>query len=385
MPRTPQQRDDVRSKPGAPDMQQLRKKQRRERDCFMTEETKRKLSKAMIKVWQRRKAALMIVTFLAACKPMVLPLAGTPTPTPTPACVAPPPPTHFTFNCIVDADMRKGCFTWTPPVGGGYTGYIMERSIDGGVTWPLSWKIDGKVDQTGEPVCTLMVYPLQHPTPTPPQTLTILCQWWRMRAYLDCAADGQTYVSANTAVDYCSGPTPTSSPYPTPTIPWTATPTATATASPTPIGTHSPTSTPTPSVTPAGPSPTNTPTPQPSPTLTPTFTPTYTPTATATTPAPTATSTATATATPTATFTPLPTPTFTPTPAPTATATVAPTGCVVPNMIGVKMNKADTMWYNAGFTTAPINQGPMGHNVVSQSLPAGSNQPCNATITLTAN
>jgi hypothetical protein len=119
--------------------------------------------------------------------------------------------------------------------------------------------------------------------------------------------------------------------------------------------------------------PAGTPTPTPTATATPTATPTPTPTATSTpTPRPTATATATATPTPTATVNP--TPTATPI-----------SQCTVPNFIGVRLNRAQSIWSNAGFTTRVTTIGPGGHKITSQSLPAGYVSSCTTTtITVTA-
>src|SRR5439155_15661459 len=113
--------------------------------------------------------------------------------------------------------------------------------------------------------------------------------------------------------------------------------------------------------------------------------PTPTPTATA---ASTPTSTPTTTPTPTYTPTPTPSPTSTPTPAPTATPTPTPAAtptptpisqCTVPNFIGVRLNRAKSIWSNAGFTTTVTTIGPNGHKITSQSLPAGYVGSCTTT------
>jgi hypothetical protein len=133
------------------------------------------------------------------------------------------------------------------------------------------------------------------------------------------------------------------------------------------------------------PTPTSTPTPTPTPTATPTPTPAPTPTPTAT---PTPTYTPTPTATPTVTPTPIPTPSPTPTPTPTPAATPTPTPisqCTVPNFIGVRLNLAQSIWNNAGFTTSVTTIGPAGQKITSQSLPAGYVGSCTTTkITVTA-
>jgi cell division septation protein DedD len=133
--------------------------------------------------------------------------------------------------------------------------------------------------------------------------------------------------------------------------------------------------------------PAGTPTPTPTATATPTATPTATstPTATATaTATPTATATAKPTATPTATATATPTATVNPTP--TATPTATPISqCTVPNFIGGRLNRAQSIWSNGGFTTRVTTVGPGGHKITSQSLPAGYVSSCTTTtITVTA-
>jgi hypothetical protein len=145
-------------------------------------------------------------------------------------------------------------------------------------------------------------------------------------------------------------PTPT----PTPTATFTPTPTPTATATATATFTPTPTATAT---------ATATPTPTPTPTATPTSTPTPTPTAT-----------------PTPTPTPADTPTPTPTPIPSPTPTATPTGCIVPDFLGQKINRAQRIWSNAGFTTQVIVLGPKGQRISSQSIPAGTSVNCDTTI-----
>lgn len=84
--------------------------------------------------------------------------------------------------------------------------------------------------------------------------------------------------------------------------------------------------------------------------------------------------------------TPLPTPTATKTP--TAAPTQAPTAttppqtlCVVPNLIGTKIKDAQEAWNGAGFTTTVVvTSGAPGHQIASQSLPAGSKQNCDSVI-----
>src|SRR5207247_10045029 len=88
--------------------------------------------------------------------------------------------------------------------------------------------------------------------------------------------------------------------------------------------------------------------------------------------------------------TPTPTPTSTSTPTPTATFTPTPTStpisqCTVPNFIGARLNQAQSIWNNAGFTTRVTTVGPMGHQITSQGLPAGYVGSCTTTtISVTA-
>ncbi len=94
------------------------------------------------------------------------------------------------------------------------------------------------------------------------------------------------------------------------------------------------------------------------------------------------------TPTPTPTATPVATPT--PTPAPTPMQSPTPTAtpvsqCTVPNFIGGRLNRAQSIWNNAGFTTRVTTVGPGGHQITSQSLPAGYLGSCaTTTITVTA-
>jgi hypothetical protein len=82
------------------------------------------------------------------------------------------------------------------------------------------------------------------------------------------------------------------------------------------------------------------------------------------------------------------TPTPTPTSTPTATFTPTPTPisqCTVPNFIGARLNQAQSIWSNAGFTTSVTTVGRMNRRVTSQSLPAGYVGSCTTTtITVTA-
>jgi hypothetical protein len=60
------------------------------------------------------------------------------------------------------------------------------------------------------------------------------------------------------------------------------------------------------------------------------------------------------------TATPTPTSTATPTPIRPPTPTVTPTNCIVPNFLGQKINRAQTIWRNAGFATQVIVLGGRG-------------------------
>src|ERR1043166_5717741 len=53
--------------------------------------------------------------------------------------------------------------------------------------------------------------------------------------------------------------------------------------------------------------------------------------------------------------------------------------CTVPNFIDVRLNRAQSIWSNAGFTTKVTTVGPGGHNITSQSLPAGYVGSCTTT------
>ncbi len=103
-------------------------------------------------------------------------------------------------------------------------------------------------------------------------------------------------------------------------------------------------------------------------------------------PTPTPSATATATATPvqspspsaTVTVTPTITPSPTPTPRPTPTPTPPPNQCEVPNFMGTRLNRAQSMWNAAGFilpSTIAMN-GSNGRPIIWQSLPAGSFGVC---------
>jgi hypothetical protein len=79
------------------------------------------------------------------------------------------------------------------------------------------------------------------------------------------------------------------------------------------------------------------------------------------------------------------TPTPTPPPTPTSTPTPTPISqCTVPNFIGVRLNRAQSIWRHAGFTTRVTTIGP-GRNITEQSLPPGYVGSCSTTtITVTA-
>jgi len=87
--------------------------------------------------------------------------------------------------------------------------------------------------------------------------------------------------------------------------------------------------------------------------------------------------------------TPTPTPTPSPTATPTATATTTvtpiptstptPNECEVPNFIGTRMNRAQSVWNNAGFTTSVIKNGRPPQLIIWQSLPQGFIGSCSDT------
>ena len=102
---------------------------------------------------------------------------------------------------------------------------------------------------------------------------------------------------------------------------------------------------------------------------------------------------------PTATPISLPSPTPVPTPTPTASATgsVAPSAsptaspaptptppqCIVPNFSGQRKTDAQPVWEAAAFTTnVTIGPGSGNYRIGSQSLQAGSDQPCSSSITV---
>jgi hypothetical protein len=94
-------------------------------------------------------------------------------------------------------------------------------------------------------------------------------------------------------------------------------------------------------------------------------------------PSPTPTPTTSPTATPTATVTPNPTPTATVPPTPTPIP--APNQCEVPDFIGTRMNRAQSVWNNAGFTTRVFTNGRRSQLVIWQSLPQGFIGSCSDT------
>src|SRR4029077_7346091 len=103
------------------------------------------------------------------------------------------------------------------------------------------------------------------------------------------------------------------------------------------------------------------------------------------TPADTPTPTPTPADTPTPTPTPADTPTPTPTPIPSPTPTATPTDCIVPDFLGQKINRAQRIWSNAGFTTQVIVLGPKGQRISSQSIPVGTSANCDTTIITVSN
>jgi hypothetical protein len=53
----------------------------------------------------------------------------------------------------------------------------------------------------------------------------------------------------------------------------------------------------------------------------------------------------------------------------------------VPDLVGLKVNDAEGIWAAAGFTGALIHTRTGNYTVASQSLGAGTSQPCTSTIT----
>lgn len=97
--------------------------------------------------------------------------------------------------------------------------------------------------------------------------------------------------------------------------------------------------------------------------------------------------------TPTPTTIPSPTATATVEPSPTATATVGPSpttsSCMVPDFLdGATRGTAPVTWANSGFSSSPTfvppdtTSFPETLRIGTQSLPAGTQQACNAAITL---
>jgi hypothetical protein len=89
-----------------------------------------------------------------------------------------------------------------------------------------------------------------------------------------------------------------------------------------------------------------------------------------------------------ATPTPAP-PTPAPTPVPPTPTPVPPTPtpvpmCTVPDLIGLRVSPAKTEWANAGFTTELVlgSSIPNGHEIVSQSIEPGTDEPCDSVMTV---
>jgi len=74
-----------------------------------------------------------------------------------------------------------------------------------------------------------------------------------------------------------------------------------------------------------------------------------------------------------------PTPTPTATPIPTPTSTPTPSQCNVPNFIGIRLNRAQSVWNNAGFTTSVTTTGGRRKLITWQSLPQGFISSCSDT------
>ena len=72
--------------------------------------------------------------------------------------------------------------------------------------------------------------------------------------------------------------------------------------------------------------------------------------------------------------------TATPTPIPSPTPTATPTNCIVPNFLGRRINRAQRIWRNAGFTTQVIVRSRQGQRISWQSIPAGTSANCNTTL-----
>ena len=98
------------------------------------------------------------------------------------------------------------------------------------------------------------------------------------------------------------------------------------------------------------------------------------------------------------TATPTPTPTATPSPAPTSTASPTPTPtpmCTVPNLVGISTQQAQDYWgtkghgttQGAGFSSNVIFSPQVGNGnnylIGTQSLAAGTSEPCDASTVIT--
>ena len=57
-----------------------------------------------------------------------------------------------------------------------------------------------------------------------------------------------------------------------------------------------------------------------------------------------------------------------------------PTNCIVPSFLGQKINQAQTIWRNGGFTTQVIVQAGRGQKISRQSIQPGTSANCNTTI-----
>ena len=100
------------------------------------------------------------------------------------------------------------------------------------------------------------------------------------------------------------------------------------------------------------------------------------------TPAPTPTPSPTPTPDPGATPTPTPAPTPTPTPTPAPTPT--PTTCTVVSLLNAQSNKAQSDWFDAGFSGAVVFVPlvPPNYRIQWQSLTVGASVPCASGITV---
>ena len=59
-----------------------------------------------------------------------------------------------------------------------------------------------------------------------------------------------------------------------------------------------------------------------------------------------------------------------------------PGTCIVPDMIGERINDAEAMWLAAGFTGTFTRTTSGNYVVVNQSLSIGGTQPCDEPITV---